>query len=897
MTSWIYIKKSLSQTSVFAFASLSLCALSGLFLAIPYDVSLPYESVTRMFWESKEALFTRSFHYWSAQLFLIFTILHFLDYYLKTGFKEIPKGIWIRLVILIPVIFYLMLSGFLLKGDIESNAARDIFEGLLLSIPFFGESISFLLLGPENNFQLIYIHHVGTGLIITWLFTAEHGKYLYPNFWGIIKVFPFLIAISFFLIPSVHDPNVLIVKSPWYFIGTQELLHWISIPFIVIIIIITAFLAVYFWNNESSLLRKFSDYYLKTILVIYFILSIVGYFFRFDNWSFGLPWENSEKIEFPYLVGPDNYSFKYLDSKAEIKFVSGKPELCLSCHSNVKGFAEPHSPELIGCSSCHLGNSYSPNKSTAHKNMILIPGNMDNASITCGRSDCHPDIITRVEKSLMNTMSGIVSVDKYVFGEIDSPDKHYNIRDIGFSPADKHLRNLCASCHLGQIKDELGPITELSRGGGCLACHLNYSENSHRMLKVKNQVHNYHPSINLKVGNEHCFGCHSRSGRISTNYEGWYETLIEDNKPAGDKKFRVLDDGRVFRKYKADIHFDLGLECIDCHSSFGVMGDGKKYFHEEEAIKIKCIDCHNTTFITKPYDSLDIESQKIIGARGLYKTNRKYVIAESGYPIVNVYIDTDSVPKLRLKNSEKTFKLKPFINGCGRDIEEHSSLSCSSCHTDKVYRCISCHTQFESDIPAWDHLQKKDVLGSWHEKASAINLGTATLAVRSNANGINEVINTAPGMIMTIKLNKSEANKFVRYYAPVEPHSTTKESKSCIDCHLNTTAIGYGEGKLNYNWEQGLGYFTFIPQYNISLYDDLPEDAWISFLKDSISYKATRSNIRPFNFKEQQKILTVGSCFNCHKQDENRLIKIFKNYSKLKNQISEKCILPKYNIN
>ena len=36
-----------------------------------------------------------------------------------------------------------------------------------------------------------------------------------------------------------------------------------------------------------------------------------------------------------------------------------------------------------------------------------------------------------------------------------------------------------------------------------------------------------HPSVSLKVSDNHCFGCHSRSGRISTNYEGWHETTLE----------------------------------------------------------------------------------------------------------------------------------------------------------------------------------------------------------------------------------------------------------------------------------------------------------------------------------------------------------------------------------
>ena len=78
----------------------------------------------------------------------------------------------------------------------------------------------------------------------------------------------------------------------------------------------------------------------------------------------------------------------------------------------------------------------------------------------------------------MTTNSGLVAVDKYIFGETDSPDYQFHIKNIKNSPSDKHLRDLCANCHLGAEKKEFGEITIMSRGGGCNACHLNYSENS-----------------------------------------------------------------------------------------------------------------------------------------------------------------------------------------------------------------------------------------------------------------------------------------------------------------------------------------------------------------------------------------------------------------------------------
>ena len=63
-------------------------------------------------------------------------------------------------------------------------------------------------------------------------------------------------------------------------------------------------------------------------------------------------------------------------------------ESCLQCHINTKGYSKYHNPELIGCTSCHLGDATTLDKEDSHKGMVLIPGNLSDASETCGK--CHP---------------------------------------------------------------------------------------------------------------------------------------------------------------------------------------------------------------------------------------------------------------------------------------------------------------------------------------------------------------------------------------------------------------------------------------------------------------------------------------------------------------------------
>jgi hypothetical protein len=289
----------------------------------------------------------------------------------------------------------------------------------------------------------------------------------------------------------------------------------------------------------------------------------------------------------------------------QAKNIAVLKESCVRCHGEVKGFSRFHDPKLIGCSACHLGQTMEMEKKAAHAGMIKIPGNSADAKLTCGQTGCHPGIPERVDTSLMSTMSGVVSVNKFAFEEIDSPSGKFHINNIGQTPAESHLRNLCASCHLGNPKTEFGPVTELSRGGGCNACHLNYGKkallelNSYDSLKIvsaDSALLKGHPSLSLDIRNEHCFGCHSRSGRISTSYEGWHETSLSKGEIEQGPKFRELDDGRIFRKIKADLHFEAGLVCIDCHISYEVMGDGNFYEHKEDQLLVECEDCHSENY-------------------------------------------------------------------------------------------------------------------------------------------------------------------------------------------------------------------------------------------------------------------------------------------------------------
>ena len=612
---------------------------------------------------------------------------------------------------------------------------------------------------------------------------------------------------------------------------------------------------------------------------------------------------------------------------SENYFISRSFNGCVDCHDDMTGFTESHSPEKVGCNSCHLGNPNTTNKTFAHKGMILIPGNLTDSKQTCGVVGCHPGISERIQNSLMNTMSGVISVNRFAFDELEKPEGHFNVKDLTQSNADNHNRNLCASCHLGNVKTEWGPIDELSRGGGCNACHLNYSNEAIQQLsdynnsKVKGQSSKdskidfpkIHPQLSLKVTNNHCFGCHSRSGRISTNYEGWFETLLNRDEiktsshselvsessgqklkqdQLDEKEYRLLMDGRVFQKAAEDVHHKAGMECIDCHISIEIMGDGNLYQHMDEQLKVQCTDCHSDNFNSVNSDNLDFESKKIVDLRKSKRDNERFLVTEkSKLALVNTYVNNENDKYLVTKLSNKKLKLNPPKQIC-IEGKAHQRLNCQSCHTEWVTHCVGCHTEYDPSLEGYDLLDNKDIVGSWNEIPSDFYVDYPVLGIRKDKSE-REIIDTfIPGMVLTIDKFKNPRNKiFKRLFAPTFSHTINKEGRSCKSCHNNPLALGYGKGELKLN---NNGRWTFTPHFDNHKEDNLPKDAWIGFLKSRDETSTTRNYTRPFTVAEQKRILLVGACLTCHDENSKVINSSLINFDEVITNRKPQCILPSY---
>lgn len=598
---------------------------------------------------------------------------------------------------------------------------------------------------------------------------------------------------------------------------------------------------------------------------------------------------------------------------SDIPIVMGHREGCFLCHEEMIGFSQAHDPKVVGCSSCHLGDPLAAEKTTAHKGMIKIPGNMDTVMKSCGQAACHHDLVVKVNGSLMASGQGMVSVNRYVFGQTHSPDGPGHLSHLTQSAADTHLRQLCVTCHLGFPKKRSGPIDQTARGGGCTACHIDYTEKAKSQMAAYYQTEKLptvHPALNINVGNDRCFGCHSRSARISLNYEGWHETMLKYKNVKNPDEYRILQDHRVLTYKGADVHHERGMLCIDCHSARDVMGDGTSYNHQGEQVEISCSDCHNPengTFVA--HQDLDSDSVKILQLRNApdLKTNRYLAARKTGKPMVNLTRGPGGETRFTGKLDNRPRELKAPAEAC-TNISGHERLTCQTCHTRWAPSCIECHTQYLPDKKRKDHYTGEKVPGVWKEYKGDLRGVPPALGVRRDKRFNHDVVDTfIPGMVLTIggiKNNRPDRNAssekktdhfqvFKRLFSPTFSHTIQTKSRSCQSCHRDPWAVGLGKGRIEYHvsttGDQKIS-MTFFPTGKRHPADGLPRDAWTSFLKTRRLHTATRTGARPFNKKEQQRILTVGQCLFCHEANPANTATIYQRFEKAFQERTHQCL-------
>ncbi len=560
-----------------------------------------------------------------------------------------------------------------------------------------------------------------------------------------------------------------------------------------------------------------------------------------------------------------------------------KPDQCMSCHQNTTDIDSSHPNEIFGCFKCHGGNQFATNKQDAHKGIVLNPSRLEHAHRFCG--ECHKDIIKRVNGSMMNTQNGILGVLKYQWGESSTPLNHISIDDIkgkgenNISLAENHFRKACASCHINQ-HEEVFDDPKYAKGGGCVDCH----RTSHTIIQDNNSTLKIkHSTFSTKIPSSNCLKCHNRSNRIGLSYFGKFESEGYGTPYKNGEFSNKLDNTRFYYELPGDLHHTSAqMDCIDCHTEKGVMGDGEKHHHMESAVDIKCADCHKPYF--KKADALAITLSDLNG--DIPEPKMIAYSKKKNSPLYNVHKKDNNSTIFYRKKDGKVFDLTAMSDKPYHNLDIHKKLDCTACHSSWMPSCYGCHEVYFEDGKQFDWVEKKMTKGEWQEYRSFLRFESPSLGIGYN----KKIMPFAPGcqVIGTVFKDKKIEQFHSMAMAGWDPHTTQKESRTCVDCHFNPATLGLGRGDLDIK-ENNISFNPFYNSKKSGMPFSYPIDGFVS--EDGKQFQTTsRKDARGFNKKELTKIVEAYKCIICHDRYEDSIYKDFNKSKQLFYSGKTKCL-------
>lgn len=268
-----------------AFAAFLIAVLSGIPLSFAYNAGQPLDTLQLLLLTNQAGVYFRSIHYWSGQIFLFATFLHVIEHLWKNSETELKPGLWLRLILVFLFSIFVMLSGFILKADVEGQLARQILTGLLETIPLIGKDLQLLILGNAENLSVLYMHHLITTSFFIGLVAIEHARRVWPELLSYIYLTGISTALAVLLPQGLQLAEGSAVRGPWYFIGLQEILHWISEPLAVILMMTIGLAALLFIRWMSPLTSKWTKRSLLGLLLVYVLLTVNNWGLRDSNWN------------------------------------------------------------------------------------------------------------------------------------------------------------------------------------------------------------------------------------------------------------------------------------------------------------------------------------------------------------------------------------------------------------------------------------------------------------------------------------------------------------------------------------------------------------------------------------------------------------------------------------
>lgn len=366
--------------------------------------------------------------------------------------------------------------------------------------------------------------------------------------------------------------------------------------------------------------------------------------------------------------------------------LTGEPEYCLTCHSDLPVISQSHPVETFGCVLCHGGEPVALSADLAHSTMQggANPSELAVVETSCGGELCHSggtqanrDHIQRVATSIQATYAGAIAQMRYAFGAQPDLTARMGIYavdglaafdpDAEVSPSLQEFSQNCLFCHLtaSPLEGEA-----YNRWSGCAACH------SPAPREDGTQVH----SLTTSMPYTQCNKCHNR---------GNYSLADMQFHPREDSPENRLED--YYQPIAEFTRCEWTLDCVDCHTRSEAMGDGHVYNSQKEIQYIQCRTCHGTRDALPLTHTITDENDLALRMAFLnpvieLNIGDTVLMTEQGELLWNIRVrpaDGSGLPAYELysKAAGAYFQFNPVIgSACEQLPDQQESRYCHECH-------------------------------------------------------------------------------------------------------------------------------------------------------------------------------------------------------------------------
>jgi hypothetical protein len=460
-------------------------------------------------------------------------------------------------------------------------------------------------------------------------------------------------------------------------------------------------------------------------------------------------------------------------------------------------------------------------------------------------------------------------------------------------------RKFCARCHVGA---ETAGVYAAGHASGCAACHFPWNDTGtyqggDAAMKGRGG-HSASHAMQALPDVQACSRCHNRSGRIAFSYQGLYDgnnSLVPTR--GGEGGPEMVSGARNLTHITPDVHFTAGMECIDCHTSRDVMGDGYAYKNMYLQSEIACEDCHGGLSEVPRYREIIRENDEALRESRNYcmpmVSGAKMIQTAKGRSYSNVFYRDNAVWVVG-KRSGKLHRSKVITGTPEHTIVGHQRLECYSCHSRTVVQCYGCHTTYDKRKTGMDFIKGDETPGAFSETEDYRMLYPFPLAL--NQRGRISPVTPGCQTFITVaeqdgSLSKAEyvaqfKGKQQLRFAPFYSHNTGKKAIGCAECHGNPAFLGFGQHVLEGGTIRG----TLICERSATK----PLDSFLTMEKGKVrAYSAiTRENSRPLNSKEIKRALSVNLCLPCHVRPQDPIYRKGLDYRALDDALHRRLLAP-----